>query len=96
MALQTERLKNQGMSGGASESRIHALWERIRERPQRWGEFLHDVRLEMHQVNWPSRETVISTTGVVIVAVAFFGLFFLGVDSTVGLLLQRLIGLFGR
>jgi preprotein translocase subunit SecE len=38
-------------------------------------EFLHDVRVEMKQVTWPNREDVISTTGVVIATVAFFGLF---------------------
>ena len=31
-------------------------------------EFLHDVRLEMKQVTWPSREDVISTTTVVVIA----------------------------
>jgi preprotein translocase subunit SecE len=38
-------------------------------------EFLHDVRVEMKQVTWPSREDVISTTWVVIATVAFFGIF---------------------
>jgi len=38
-------------------------------------EFLHEVRVEMKQVTWPSREDVISTTGVVIATVAFFGVF---------------------
>jgi preprotein translocase subunit SecE len=38
-------------------------------------EFLHDVRVETKQVTWPSREDVISTTGVVIATVAFFGVF---------------------
>jgi preprotein translocase subunit SecE len=38
-------------------------------------EFLHDVRVEMKQVTWPNREDVISTTGVVIATVAFFGIF---------------------
>ena len=36
------------------------------------GSFLHDVRVEMKQVNWPSRLDVWSTTIVVIVTVAFF------------------------
>jgi preprotein translocase subunit SecE len=38
-------------------------------------EFLHDVRVETKQVTWPSREDVVSTTGVVIATVAFFGIF---------------------
>jgi preprotein translocase subunit SecE len=46
-------------------------------------EFLHDVRIEMRQVTWPSREDVISTTGVVIATVFFFGVFLWLVDLTV-------------
>jgi preprotein translocase subunit SecE len=77
--------------GGAS-----ALWARIKAYPHEWGEFLHDVRVELKQVTWPGREDVISTTAVVIVAVAFFGIFFFAVDSTVSWLLQHALALFGR
>jgi len=42
------------------------------------------------------REQVVSTTFVVIVAVAFFGFFFFGVDSTVGYLLERVFNYFRR
>ena len=49
--------------------------------PRRWRSFLHEVRVEMRQVTWPTRHEVIVTTLVVIVAVAFFGIFFFGVDS---------------
>jgi preprotein translocase subunit SecE len=94
MAYQAERLKNQGMSAGASGASSNALWERLRAYPRRWREFLHEVRLEMRQVTWPSRHEVVVTTFVVIVAVAFFGVFFFGVDSTVGFLFQRLFALF--
>jgi len=38
-------------------------------------QFLHDVRVEMKQVTWPNRADVVSTTGIVIVTVAFFGVF---------------------
>ena len=44
--------------------------------------FFHDVRVEMKQVNWPSRSDVISTTAVVVVTVAFFAAFF-GVTDTI-------------
>jgi preprotein translocase subunit SecE len=46
-------------------------------------EFLHDVRVEMKQVTWPSREDVVSTTWVVIATVAFFGAFLAVVDKLV-------------
>ena len=79
MASQAERLKNQEMTGGASESRAGG-WlgnaiETLKSYPRRLREYLHEVRVEMHQVTWPSREDVISTTVVVIVTVAFFGCF---------------------
>jgi preprotein translocase subunit SecE len=49
--------------------------------PRRFRSFLHDVRVEMKQVNWPSRSDVISTTIVVLVTVAFFGVFFALTDG---------------
>ena len=44
-------------------------------------EFLHDVRMEMKQVTWPSREDVISTTGVVIGTVVIFGVYLFFVEQ---------------
>ena len=96
MGSQAARLKSQAMSGEVPESRGGALVARIRARVQGWVEFLHDVRVELRQVTWPSREDVISTTSVVIIAVAFFGLFFFGVDSILGNALPRLLKLFGH
>src|SRR2546427_12723923 len=87
MALQAERLK--AMSGEAPESRTGALWERIKQHPKRWSEFLHEVRVELRQVTWPTRHEVVVTTFVVIVAVAFFGVYFFGVDRPVGWVLSR-------
>jgi preprotein translocase subunit SecE len=49
--------------------------------PRRFRSFLHDVRVEMKQVNWPSRSDVISTTIVVLVTVAFFGVYFALTDG---------------
>jgi preprotein translocase subunit SecE len=98
MASQAERLKNQEMTGGASESRAGGWFsgaiDALKSYPRRLREYLHEVRIEMHQVTWPSREQVMSTTFVVIVAVAFFGFFFFGVDSTVGYVLERLFNYF--
>jgi preprotein translocase subunit SecE len=94
--IEAERVKAQAMSGEAPESRAGALWARIKAYPQRFGAFLHDVRMEMRQVTWPSRQDVVSTTAVVIVAVAFFAVYFFGVDSTVGYLVQYMLGAFGN
>ncbi len=49
--------------------------------PKRLRSFLHDVRVEMRQVNWPSRQDVWSTTIVVAVTVAFFGFYFFITDG---------------
>jgi preprotein translocase subunit SecE len=93
MAL-AERLKNREISRGASETETGAFWERLKERPKHWGEFLHEVRVEMRQVTWPTQHEVVVTTFVVIVAVAFFGLFFFGVDNTVLYVTTRMFNLF--
>jgi len=63
--------------------------------PKRLSSFLHDVRVEMDKVSWPSWNDVRSTTVVVIVTVAFFGLFFLAADTVVGKAISLLID-YGR
>jgi len=45
--------------------------------------FVKDTRKELFNVSWPGRREVISTTGVVIVAVFFFGFFLFLVDFLV-------------
>jgi preprotein translocase subunit SecE len=42
---------------------------------QRTREFFREVSSEMKKVTWPSRPEVIGTTGVVLAAVVFFGLY---------------------
>ena len=54
---------------------VTGLFTRLRQ-------FFHDVRAEMRLVNWPSRQDVWSTTIVVVVTVAFFGVYFAITDST--------------
>ena len=83
-----------GNSGGGNA--IAASFEKFGEYPQRLRSFLHEVRVEMRQVTWPTRREVFVTTWVVIVTVAFFGLFFFGVDSGVSWLVQRIIKLFAH
>jgi len=53
------------------------------------------VRVEMKQITWPTRQDVISTTWVVIGAVAFFGIFFAIVDGIVQRGVERLFKYFG-
>ncbi|MHB8527850.1 MAG: preprotein translocase subunit SecE [Candidatus Acidiferrales bacterium] len=79
---ETAKLKEERESGGGSSLSVPGPLQKIAEYPRRWKLFFHDVRTEMSKVVWPSRQEVISMTGVVIVTVAFFGLFFLLTDST--------------
>ncbi|MGA3295242.1 MAG: preprotein translocase subunit SecE [Candidatus Acidiferrales bacterium] len=59
--------------------------------PKRLRSFLHDVRVEMKQVNWPSRGDVWSTTIVVVITVAFFGAYFALTDGVFGRAIKWLI-----
>jgi len=56
--------------------------EKLSSYPKRLRSYLHEVRLEMKAVNWPSRSDVWSTTIVVAVTVAFFGVYFFLTDTT--------------
>ena len=58
-------------------------------------EFLHDTRVEMKQVTWPTREDVLSTTWIVVVTVAFFGVFLWLVDLGVQRIVQAIFKKFG-
>ena len=62
--------------------------------PQRLRSYLHDVRVELAHVNWPSRQDVVSTTVVVAVTVAFFGLYFFLMDGGISYLMQRVLKFF--
>jgi preprotein translocase subunit SecE len=53
-------------------------------------DYWDDLRAEMRRVNWPTRDQVIATTGVVIAAVFFFSLYFFAVDFGIGYLINKL------
>lgn len=76
MATHAVKVKNDESHGGKGAELGHKVTGTIADTK----EFLHDVRIEMRQVTWPSREDVISTTGVVIATVFFFGVFLWLVD----------------
>jgi preprotein translocase subunit SecE len=78
MATQAVKVKNdesQGMTGATS-----GIVSKVTGTIQDTQEFLHDVRVEMKQVTWPSRDDIIATTGIVIATVFFFGVFLAAVD----------------
>ncbi len=69
--------------------------EKIKDLSQRSTQFYGDVRSEVKKVSWPAREEIFGTTVVVIVAVAFFGVYLGLVDYILGLGLERILSIFG-
>lgn len=60
---------------------------------QRFQDFLADVRNEMRKVTWPARREVQATTGVVIVTVFLFAVYFWGVDQVLGRFIDYILHL---
>jgi preprotein translocase subunit SecE len=58
-------------------------------------EFLQETKAEMKKVTWPTRTGVVSTTGVVIATVFFFGVFLWLVDIAVNKGVQVIFHKFG-
>jgi preprotein translocase subunit SecE len=75
MATQAVKVKNDESGSNAITGAAAGIGERVTGTIADTREFLHDVRVEMKQVTWPSREDVVSTTTVVIATVFFFGVF---------------------
>ena len=76
------------------ESKGNQITQKVTGSIEGTKEFLHDVRVEMKQVTWPSRDDVVSTTGVVIATVAFFGVFLAIVEKLAQFGLDRLLKYF--
>jgi preprotein translocase subunit SecE len=91
MATRAVKMSSDESQGGAGSE----LTKKVTGTLANTREFLHDVRVEMKQVTWPSREDVVSTTGVVIATVFFFGVFLAVVDWLVNLGVQRIFKIFG-
>lgn len=53
--------------------------------------FFKDVRTEMKKVTWPSRETLITYTEIVLIVVALFTVFIFLIDSVFSYLLKLII-----
>ena len=94
MAMQAAKVKNEESQTNAITGAAAGVGEKVTGTIQGTREFLHDVRVEMKQVTWPSRDDVISTTTVVIATVAFFGVFLAIVEKIAQLGLDRLLRYF--
>ena len=95
MTTQAVKVKNGESQGNAITGAAAGIGEKISGTIANTREFLHDVRVEMKQVTWPSREDVISTTGVVVATVFFFGVFLTVVDWLVQKGVTYILKVFG-
>jgi preprotein translocase subunit SecE len=94
MATRAVKVKDEESQSNAITGAASGVAQKVSGTIGNTQEFLHDVRVEMKQVTWPSREDVVSTTGVVIATVAFFGLFLAVVDWLVQRGVTYIINLF--
>jgi preprotein translocase subunit SecE len=95
MATQAVKVKNEESQSNAITGAAAGIGQKVTGTVHDTREFLHDVRVEMKQVTWPSREDVVSTTGVVIATVFFFGVFLAVVDWLVQTGIMRVYKIFG-
>jgi preprotein translocase subunit SecE len=56
-------------------------------------EFFNQVRAETNKIVWPSREETVRTAIFVFIFMAMLSVFFLGIDTVFGLIVNALIGL---
>lgn len=66
--------------------------EKKKSKKRRFG-FFKDVKAEMKRVTWPTKEEVLRWSGVVIVALIFFGLFAWIIDTLSEIVLAAISGL---
>ena len=76
MATQAAKMSKEEQGGTGSE-----LTQRVTGTVENTREFLQETRVEMKKVTWPSRQEVISTTGVVLATVAFFAVYLFFVEQ---------------
>ena len=94
MATQAVKVKNAESQPNAITGAAAGVAQKVTGTVAETREFLHDVRVEMKQVTWPNRDDVISTTTVVIVTVAFFGVFLAIVEKIAQFGLDKLLNYF--
>jgi len=95
MGTQAFKVKNGEAESGAVASTASGALEKVTDTVRGSREFLHDVRLEMKQVTWPTREDVVSTTWVVVATVAFFAVYLFFVDQGIQRVVQYVLKKFG-
>jgi preprotein translocase subunit SecE len=57
------------------------------------GEFIRQVRTEASKIHWPSRQETVTTAIFVGIMMVILAVFFLGIDSLFGMIVQWLLTL---
>jgi len=95
MATQVTKVKNEeGHGSGGASIAMPGFAQRLLDYPRRFRSFIHEVRVEMKQVTWPTWADVKATTAVVIVTVFFFGIYLFVIDLGVSRIVERVIQFF--
>lgn len=82
-----------GESGGAS-SAVSGFLARLGSYPKQFRQFVHESRVELKHVSWPTKDDVKSTTVVVVITIFVFGAFLFVVDMVSSWIVQRVLGVF--
>ena len=56
-------------------------------------DFIRETRQEITKVIWPTRKETLVTTALIVVAALIAGVFFLGIDSALGFVISRVLGM---
>ena len=80
-----ENIKNGKKKEEVKEIKKKKKTETKKVKPVKKG-FLHEVKLEMDKVKWPSKKDMVKYSIATIVFVIFFALFFYGIDLILALL----------
>jgi len=56
-------------------------------------DFVSETRNEIAKVSWPTRKETVMTTVAIVVMALVAGVFFLGVDTALGYVISRVLGM---
>jgi preprotein translocase subunit SecE len=56
-------------------------------------EFARETQREIAKVTWPTRRETVTTTVIIVIMALVVGAFFLGVDSVLGAVISRILGM---
>ncbi len=56
-------------------------------------DFVRETRNEIAKVSWPTRKETVTTTIAIVVMALVAGVFFLAIDSALGFVISRILGM---